>query len=171
MTDYEEGLRAVKEYRQAVTERYYEVSRYPLDPLPDGAQQVWILPDGARTWEPLGFTTGPVIGVDYGAPDPAETAVITWPRQYGKTAAFTASIDVPLTDGLRALFAALDASHRASLDQRLRRLADDLDRWEPHVRYDFHRVQQVLEDAGIGDGYGRLTIPQPVRPPIEPPRS
>ncbi|MEU2780565.1 hypothetical protein [Streptomyces sp. NPDC007110] len=166
----EQARLAEEAYRQAVTEQYYEVARYPGGPLPDGAQQAWFLPTDGTHWEALGYTTGPIVSMDFGAPDPAETAVLAWPHQHGK-AALTASIgiDVPLTDGLRSLFDALAAAHSRALGRRLRRLADDLGQWEPHVRHDFHRVQRVLEDHGIGDGYGRLTIPQPVRPPIEPP--
>ncbi|RSR98054.1 hypothetical protein EF913_28400 [Streptomyces sp. WAC04189] len=155
---------AAEEYRQAVEERYYEVYRYPLGPLP----QLWVLPDGATEWQHVGYTTEPIIGIDYGVPDPAETAVIAWPYRHGKTAAL-ASVEASLTGGMRSLFDALTAGWQASLDRRLRRLADDLGLWEPAVRHEFQQVQQVLEGAGIGDGYGRLTIPQPVRPPVDTP--
>ncbi|MEV5368969.1 hypothetical protein AB0N12_06350 [Streptomyces albogriseolus] len=159
----QEQVRLAEEaYRQAVTEQYYNSSPDPhavyFRPLTDG------------DWQSLGYTTGPIVSMDFGHPDSAETAVLAWPHQHGK-ATLTASIDVevPLTDGLRSLFDALAAAHNRELDRRLRRLADDLGQWEPHVRLDFQRVQRVLEDHGIGDGYGRLTIPQPVRPHIEPP--
>ncbi|MFF9269117.1 hypothetical protein [Streptomyces rochei] len=165
MTNYDEATRAV---RQAVEERYYAVSPYLFGPLPEGAQQLWVLPDGATEWQHVGYTTEPIIGIDYGAPDPAETAVIAWPYQHGKAAAL-ASVEASLTDGMRSLFDALTAGWQASLDRRLRRLADDLGLWEPAVRHEFQQVQQVLEGAGIGDGYGRLTIPQPVRPPVDTP--
>ncbi|MFD5656956.1 hypothetical protein [Streptomyces hirsutus] len=141
-----------------------------VSPLADDLQQVWVLPDGATDWQHVGYTTEPIIGIDYGAADPGESAVITWPHRYGKTAALrSVTVEAPLTGDTRALFDALLAGHRAHLDRRLRRLATDLGRWVPHVRHDFHKVQHVLEEAGIGDGYGRLTIPQPVRPPIEQP--
>lgn len=168
MTGYEEWLRAVEAYRQAVT-RYYEVYRYPAEPLPDSAQQVWCLPAGATEWEPVGYITDAVIGIDFGAPDPGESAVIAWPYKHGKTAALTVTLETPLTGGLRALYDALLVSHQADRDQRLRRLADDLGWWEDAVRSHFEAVQQVLEEAGVSDGYGRLTLPQPVRPPIIPP--
>ncbi|MBU5946769.1 hypothetical protein [Streptomyces sp. PAM3C] len=159
----QEQVRLAEEaYRQAVTEQYY-------NGCPD-LHEVFFRPLTEAEWQSLGYTTGPIVGMDLGGPDPAETAVLAWPHQHGK-AAHTVSIDieVPLTDGLRSLFDALAAAHSRELGRRLRRLADDLGQWEPHVRVDFQRVQQVLEDHGIGDGYGRLTIPQPVRPPIEPP--
>lgn len=89
-----------------------------------------------------------------------ETANGTWPHQYGKTTALSVEYTTSLTGSMRGLFDALEASHRADLDRRLVRLANDLGRLEPHVRHGFHVVQQVLETAGI-------TIPQPVRPPIE----
>ncbi|MDT6983720.1 hypothetical protein ACFSUJ_12100 [Streptomyces lusitanus] len=168
MTAAEESEAATVAYRQTITEQYYVVNRFPASPLPDGAQQVWIRSDDGTEWEHLGYTSGPLVSMDFGQPDPADTAVLTWPHQYGKTA-LTTTVEVPLTDGLRSLFDALTAGHDRELDRRLRRLAKDLDAWEPHVRHDFQRVQQVLEDHGIGDGYGRLTIPQPVHPPIEPP--
>ncbi|MET9140534.1 hypothetical protein [Streptomyces parvulus] len=145
----------------------YEVYRAPIDPLPDGAQQVWVMPAGATEWEPLGYID-PVLNTVFEDASEDEAALVDWPVRYGKTA-FTASIDAPLTDGLRALYDALAAGHQKGLDRRLGRLADDLGLWEPVVRRQFGEVQQVLEQAGIGDGYGRLTIPQPVRPPIEPP--
>lgn len=157
-------------YRQAIEDQYFTVSPVPTVPMPDSTYQVFFRPHDATDWQALGYTTGPITDLDYGAPDPAdESAVLVWPRQYGKTAALTTTLETPLTGSMRALFDALLAGHRARLDRRLRRLARDLDAWEPHVRLDFQRVQQVLEDTGVGDGYGRLTIPQPVHPPIEPP--
>ncbi|MFF9279549.1 hypothetical protein [Streptomyces griseosporeus] len=163
-------------YRAILDEAYHlplpdlqaTVWRYP-EALPDGAQQVFVAPPGTTDWEFVGYTTDPIVGVDYGAPDPGETALIAWPRQHGKTTAFTWTLDAPLTGSVHTLFDAFLARHQAGLDRRLRRLARDLGQWEPQVRHDFHAVQQVLEAHGIGDGYGRLTIPQPVRPPIEPP--
>ncbi|MCF2130156.1 hypothetical protein L1I79_27540 [Strepomyces sp. STD 3.1] len=167
MTGHEEEPPGISgAYRQAVEDLYYEVYRAPIDPLPRGAQQVWVMPTGATEWEPLGYID-PVLNTVFEDPTD-ETTLADWPVQYGKTA-FTASIDVPLTDGLRALYDALAAGHQKDLDRRLRRLADDLGLWEPVVHRQFGEVQQVLEQAGIGDGYGRLTIPQPVRPPVEPP--
>ncbi|MGA4896724.1 hypothetical protein ACPCAJ_01995 [Streptomyces griseoincarnatus] len=154
---------AEEAYRQAVNEQYY-------NGRPD-LHEVYFRPLTGGEWQSLGYTTGPLVGMDFGAPDPADTAVLAWPHQHGK-ATLTASLDieVPLTDGLRSLHDALAAAHSRALGRRLRRLAHDLGQWEPHVRVDFQRVQQVLEDHGIGDGYGRLTIPQPVHPPIETPR-
>ncbi|MEU4172130.1 hypothetical protein AB0F46_35265 [Streptomyces sp. NPDC026665] len=150
-------------YHHAVT-----VWQCPPSPLPDDAQQVWIRPDGTDDWQHVGYTAGPVFGMDHGAPDPSASAVLAVPVvQYGNTTSFT--VEAPLTGTMRALFDALTTCHRAHLDRRLLRIAEDLGQWEPHVRRDFSAVQQVLEAAGIGDGYGRLTIPQPVRPPIEPP--
>ncbi|WP_320784158.1 hypothetical protein [Streptomyces sp. CRN 30] len=155
-----QAARAGKAYRQAIEaieNQYYDAHQHAPGPL-----QLWALPEGC--------ITGPVSGIDHGAPDPAETTVIAWPYGHGKTAAaLTASIDVPLTGSMRALFDTLLAGHRAHLDRRLRRLADDLGQWEPCVRRDFAAVQQVLEVHGITDGYGRLTVPQPVRPPVQPP--
>ncbi|MGW2170380.1 hypothetical protein ACWC1C_07590 [Streptomyces sp. NPDC001705] len=158
---------AFESFGRAAEGQAYEVYRAPIDPLPDGAQQVWFMPAGATDWEPLGYID-PVRNTVFEDAATDEAAPADWPVRYGKTA-FTASIDVPLTDGLRALYDALAFGHQRDLDRRLGRLADDLGLWEPVVRRQFGEVQQVLEQAGIGDVYGRLTIPQPVRPPIEAP--
>ncbi|MEU9149175.1 hypothetical protein AB0D59_01145 [Streptomyces sp. NPDC048417] len=160
---------AAEAYRQHIEDQYLTVYQYPSHLIPDGAQEVWIRPDGSVNWQPLGFTSDVVLGIDYGAADPAGSAVLAWPYQYGKSAAV--SLTAQVTSSMRAMFDALFVDHRARLDRRLRRLADDLGRWEPHVHRDFHTVQQILEDAGIGDGYGRLTIAQPVRPPVELPHA
>ncbi|MFF3928597.1 hypothetical protein [Streptomyces hirsutus] len=166
----ERALRAAEACREAVADQYATVWQYPPPSATDDLQQVWVLPDGATDWQHVGYTTDPIIGIDYGAADPGESAVITWPHQYGKTAALrSVTLEASLTGDTRGLFDALLVGHRAHLDRRLRRLATDLGRWVPHVRHDFHKVQHVLEEAGIGDGYGRLTIPQPVRPPVEQP--
>ncbi|MFJ2515586.1 hypothetical protein ACIPEL_36215 [Streptomyces griseoviridis] len=113
-------------------------------------------------WQHAGFTSGPIIGIDYGVADAAESAVLAWPLS-GQTV----SLDVPRDDRLRALFDALAVAHQADLELRLLRLANDIGHYEPHVRYEFTAVQQILKDAGISDGYGRLTLRQPVRPPVE----
>ncbi|MFE9684146.1 hypothetical protein [Streptomyces sp. NPDC006285] len=155
-------------YRQAIEDQYLSAYRYTPDPPPDSAHQMWIRSHEATDWEPLGYTTDPILGLDYGAPDPYESAVLAWPHRHGKTA-FTFELSAPFTSSMRGLFDALDASYQADLDRRLVRLADDLGQFEPHVRHDFNAVQRVLEDAGVLDGYGRVTIPQPVRPPVEPP--
>lgn len=163
--------RAEEAYHQTIEDQYYTVSGFTPGPLPDDAFQVFFRPHDATDWQALGYTTDPIIGIDYGAPDPAESAVIAWPHQYSKTAALTTvTVEAPLTGDTRALLDALLAGHRARLDRRLHRLADDLGLWEPAVRVQFHAVERVLEEAGIGDGYGRLTIPQPVRPPVSAPK-
>lgn len=150
---------------EALTEGMAAMAATLQQPPPEDVHQMWTRPHGATDWEPLGYTTGPVIGLDHGAADPYESAVLAWPHQYGKTA-FAFELTVPFTSSMRGLFDALDASYQAALDRRLVRLADDLGRFLPHVRHDFHAVQQVLETAGVLDGYGRITIPQPIRPSI-----
>ncbi|MEU8555929.1 hypothetical protein AB0C80_18335 [Streptomyces anthocyanicus] len=176
MTRHEEGLpewaaMTSEAYRRAVESLYYEVYRcpsYPPSPLPDGAHQAWFMPSGGIEWEPLGYIA-PTTGTVYVAHGPGEVPVVTMPCQHSTIAGFTTTVEASLTGDLRALFDALTAAHSADLDRRLLRLADDLGRWEPRVRLEWHQVLQILEDAGVADGYGRLTIPQPVRPPIEPP--
>ncbi|MEV1063409.1 hypothetical protein [Streptomyces sp. NPDC050263] len=91
---------------------------------------------------------------------------VTWPQQFGKTA-FT--IDIPFSGALRQCFEPLFAAARARKDRRLARLAGQLGRNLGAMRHQFDTVVRVLEAAGIADGYGNLTIPQPVRPPVQPP--
>ncbi|MFG2679215.1 hypothetical protein [Streptomyces sp. NPDC048392] len=179
MTGHEEALpewaRAADEaYRQAVKDLYYEAYRAaPSVTLFDAARfdaarTAWVLPAGATEWEPFGYIN-PITGTVYEDTGPAEVPVVTMPCEHGDTAGFTTTVEASLTGDLRALFDALTAAHQADLDRRLLRLADDLGLWEPVVRRQFQGVQYVLEEAGAADGYGRLTISQPVRPPIEPP--
>lgn len=94
--------------------------------------------------------------------------VITWPRQSGKTSIrqalqSTLTHQLPMTDGMRRLADYVVAAADAARERRLRRLAAELGMPLAVVRGRFHSVQQVLEDTGIGDGYGQLTIPQPVQ--------
>lgn len=91
-----------------------------------------------------------------------------WPRQSGKSA-FTIEATFQQTDAMKSLFAWVDAHVRARQQATVARLADELGWSEPLVRRQFDAVQDVLEAAGIGDGYGGLTIPQPVRPPVPTP--
>ncbi|MDX5570264.1 hypothetical protein PYK79_52905, partial [Streptomyces sp. ID05-04B] len=161
------AARAFDAYRLAIKKEYMQVFRWPDPPTDERAAQVWIQPEGTTEWQPLGYTTDvPVVGMDHGVPDPYESAVIAWPQQYGKTHHITAAFDPSSTGAMRRLFEALLT---ARLDRRLRRLARDLGRREATVRRQFEQVQTVLERTGIGDGFGQLTIAQPVRPPLDPP--
>jgi hypothetical protein len=100
-------------------------------------------------------------------PGPAEPdvedLVLTWPRQHGK-ARLRGELEVTFqpTEQMRRAFAQIEQRRT----RRLRRLARDLSLPLVLVRSRFNAVGQVLEAAGVGDGYGGLTIPQPVRPPI-----
>ena len=149
---------AEEAYLQALTDQYVSVHEVLFRPLTSG------------DWQALGYSTAPLVGLDYGAPNPGETATVFWPRKHGKTAALSLDFEAACGDGTRALLDALLAGHQAQMDQRLHRLAQDLSQWEPRVRRDFTAVQQILEDLGIADGYGQLTIPQPVRPEPLPPK-
>ncbi|MEV8124808.1 hypothetical protein AB0P07_11945 [Streptomyces sp. NPDC085944] len=175
MTGHEEtppdwARAAMEAYREALETLYYEVSsyRYPAAPLSDDVRPVFFLPDGATEWKSLGYTNDPIADTVYELVVRGKVPGVTMPCQHGTTS-FSATVQASIDDGLRTLTNAIAAVCERDLDRRLLRLADDLGRWEPHVRLEWHQVQQVLEDAGIADGYGRLTIPQPVRPPIEPP--
>lgn len=111
-----------------------------------------------------------LVGVDFGY-EPAE-AVVVWPRQSesGKrVVALALEAAFQQTEAVKGLFAWVDAHVRARQDSTVSRLADELGRPPSLVRRQFDAVQDVLEAAGIGDGYGRLTVPQPVRLPVQAP--
>jgi hypothetical protein len=98
-----------------------------------------------------------------------ENVVIDWPRQNGKrNLVGEVTIETPFTQALFSALAPLFAAQQARVEHALRRLADDLRIPIPLARQDFHSVLRVLEDAGVADGYGRLAIPQPVRPAAPP---
>lgn len=117
-------------------------------------------------WTPVGVL-GSIEGLDDKQEDPAAPAFV-WPHLHGKTA-LTTRLETSFTYTRSRFDEAIhvfDALYRARLDRRLARLARALGQWEEIVRRDFHAVQRVLEDAGVLDGYGRVTVPQPVRPPV-----
>lgn len=91
-----------------------------------------------------------------------------WPSRHGK-GALTFEATFHQTDGLRDLFAWVDAHVHARQQTTVARLADELGISAYVARRQFDAVQDLLEQAGIGDGYGRLTIPQPVRPTVPAP--
>ncbi|MDT7847231.1 hypothetical protein [Streptomyces justiciae] len=119
--------------------------------------------DEDRGWQPLGHVAETGRDLFVCAPPEWQQTVVTWARQHGKSSGvLTAALEPPLVD-------AVFAEHRAHRDRRIRRIADDLGLWPETARHQFDEVQRVLEAAGVGDGYGRLTIPQPVRLPVPPP--
>ncbi|MET7475100.1 hypothetical protein ABZT17_12165 [Streptomyces sp. NPDC005648] len=96
---------------------------------------------------------------------------IEWPRKSGKGALRRAlsgelTVEFPASQSLARAFNALFAADWARQERMLQRLAADLGTSASLARKQFQDVVRVLEDAGLADGYGRLTIPQPVRPPI-----
>lgn len=93
-----------------------------------------------------------------------ETAFV-WRRQHGKSA-LTLEATFHRTDGLRDLFAWVDAHVHARQQTTVDRLAAELDISAYVARRHFDAVQDVLEQVGVGDGYGGLTLTQPVRPPV-----
>lgn len=98
----------------------------------------------------------------------AEDLVPNWPRQYGKTR-LRGGLEVTFqpTDQMRRAFGRLHAQIERRRTRRLLRLARDLSLPLFLVRSRFNAVERVLEASGIGDGYGGLTIPQPVRPLVQ----
>ncbi|MDX3162409.1 hypothetical protein PV516_01160 [Streptomyces scabiei] len=104
-------------------------------------------------------------------PGPAEPdvedLVLNWPRQHGKTL-LRGELQVTFqpTEQMRRAFGLLNAQIEQRRTRRLLRLARDLSLPLFLVRSRFNAVGQVLEAAGVGDGYGGLAIPQPVRPPV-----
>ncbi|MEU6376777.1 hypothetical protein [Streptomyces sp. NPDC046909] len=120
-------------------------------------------------WQPLGHIVSTGQPPYVCAPPDWQREVVTWARQYGKSAGvLTATIEASLT-GIHTLVDSLFANHQAQRDRRVRRLADDLGLWPETARSQFDAVERVLEAAGVGDGYGRLSLTQPVRPPVPPP--
>ncbi len=115
----------------------------------------------------------PLVTVDLDV-DGVEQVVMEWPRQYGKrtllpTLAGELTIEVPASAALIAAFEPLLAADQTRHERMLDRLAADLRIPAFLARSRFRAVQRVLEGAGIADGYGQLTIPQPVRPSIPAP--
>ncbi|WP_405909586.1 hypothetical protein OG742_37290 [Streptomyces sp. NBC_00828] len=96
----------------------------------------------------------------------APQAYFDWPRQYGKR---ELTVEYTPYDGTRSLFGWVDAHVRARRASTVDRIADELGLPTHLARHQFEGVQRVLEDTGIADGYGLLTVPQPVREPITPP--
>lgn len=91
-----------------------------------------------------------------------------WPRQTGKGAlAFRLEASFQITDRMRRPWGALDALIEEQRTRRHLRLARDLCLPLFLVRSRFNAVDQVLEASGIADGYGGLTLAQPVRPPVQ----
>lgn len=151
-----QGMDAAREAMAAC-----EQALRPVPPPEPKAGRAYVFDEGL-SWTELGA----VVGIDYGS-EPAQSVVV-WPRQFGKQA-FTFEFESPLKGGAREMFEQISASIRARQDRMLARLARELGWYPEAVRRQFEAVQDVLETAGIGDGYGQLTIPQPVRPPIPPP--
>ncbi|MFC8361105.1 hypothetical protein ACFUIY_14680 [Streptomyces griseorubiginosus] len=94
---------------------------------------------------------------------------LEWPRQCGKDAwrqALSGELTVrfPVTEAMSRAFAALLAADYARQDRMLRHLATDLGIPASLAREQYDDVVRVLEKAGVADGYGCLTVPQPVRP-------
>lgn len=87
--------------------------------------------------------------------------VIDWPRQWGLT---LASERWTTNATLGGFLAAEGAKQRRAA--AVARLADEQSLPRFLIRNRFDAVQRLLEEAGIADGYGRLTILQPVRPPV-----
>ncbi|MCX4993818.1 hypothetical protein [Streptomyces longwoodensis] len=113
------------------------------------------------TWQPIGLAAS--AGIDYST-GPDEQTISEWIRTYGRGASLTATFTAPLTGGLRDLFNRLHAEQRAARDRRIHRLAEDLGMWPDHTLWQFESIEDLLERAGVGDGFGQLTIPQPVQP-------
>lgn len=162
---------------EAVQQGIDEVQRFLVErfPWPPPAHremnQVFIRPHGADDWQHLGYTdSAGIVGVDYGFAPVRE--VVVWPRRYGKsalTAEFTFEGPFAFAAAARAMCEPLFAELLVRRDHTVHRLAHELGLDVRAARHQFDLVQHILETSGIGDGYGRLTIPQPVRPSIAPP--
>ncbi|OQQ16109.1 hypothetical protein B0675_02150 [Streptomyces sp. M41(2017)] len=115
-------------------------------------------------WHEVGYATVELVpdlslGGEQHAED--ERAFQGWPPR-----GLRQSLTAVLSDGARRMFRDLAEELHRCQRRRVRRLA-----YELHIPIDeasrsFDAVQRVLEANGVGDGYGCLTIAQPVRPPI-----
>lgn len=168
------GLAAhrMREASEAFERGVAGVSRALLEtivpPQPDRPEtQVWIRPHGEDDWQHL--ADSPMVSFDPGVPD--NCAMVMWPRHHGKRA-LTGEItfEGPLSETARLWLEPLFADLLVRRDRTVHRLAHELGLDIRAARHQFDLVQHILESAGIGDGYGRLTIRQPVRPPVQAPR-
>lgn len=121
-------------------------------------QDVMFIGDGTHGWTEVDG----IVGVDFGH-EPS-VPVVAWPRPYGKrVVALALEATFHQTNVMKGLFAWVDAHVRARQEATVVRLADELGWPEPLIRRQLDAVQHVLEAAGVGDGDGNLTVPQPVR--------
>ncbi len=131
----------------------------------DIEEYVRVLTDGSRRAVETGLE-----GMEYAltdvqftseAPEPA----FAWTHWPGKSA-LTLETTFRPSDGVRELFAWVDEHIRVRQAATVDRLAAELGIPAHVARQHFDAVQHLLEETGVGDGYGDLTIPQPVRPPV-----
>lgn len=115
-------------------------------------------------WHEIGYATVEILP-DLSYPDalPAldDGESWQWPPS-GLRQSLTAVLSQEAQQTYRNLLDELGRCQRA----RVRRVAHDLRLPLEEASRSFDAVQRVLEAAGVGDGYGQLTVPQPVRLPI-----
>ena len=131
--------------------------------------ETWMVIDEAYLWTEHRQPIDPAVRAALNVAVPDACSPVEDLQQAFIGLCLTATFEGRRDDGLRDLFAWVDAHVRTRQDMLLHRLAEDLGIPEPLARRQFDSVQRALEDAGVGDGYGRLTIRQPVRPPVQAP--
>ncbi|MCX4974256.1 hypothetical protein [Streptomyces sp. NBC_00620] len=121
----------------------------------------YILDEALEPWD-VSFGPGVAdIRLEHQPPEPSP-----WPYllKYSFTTEFTSK--VPLSDTGRTAMHPLFAELLVRQLRTVHRLARQLGIRPREAQRQFDQVQRVLEETGIGDGYGCLTLSQPVRPPV-----
>lgn len=131
-----------------------------------GPRPAFVILDEAHEWATADDRQGAVgFVLEHHYPPGAE--LLVWPRQSGKrdlVQAFTH--EGPLSHTARAALKPFFAQLLVRRDRTVHRLAHSLGLHPTAARQQFDQVQHVIEEAGVGDGYGQLTLTQPVRPPV-----
>ncbi|WP_314411405.1 hypothetical protein [Streptomyces sp. DSM 40484] len=130
-----------------------------------GPRPTIVILDEAHVWASNGWEGVASVTLEHRYPADMELPV--WPRQLGKQVlAKEFTCTAPLSDAGQAMLRTFLAQLLARRNRTVRRLARHLNRPAVVVGRQFDQVERVLEETGIGDGYGCLTLTQPVRPPV-----
>lgn len=130
-----------------------------------GPRPTIVILDEAHVWASNGWEGVASVTLEHRYPADMELPV--WPRQLGKqTLVQEFTLKGPRSRLARAALRPFFAQLMIRRDRTVHRLAHHLSLHPAVVREQFDQVQHVLEETGIGDGYGCLTLTQPVRPPV-----
>ncbi len=130
-----------------------------------GPRPAIVILDEAHVWADNGWEGVASLTLEHRYPEKEELPL--WPRQFGKQVLVQKfTHEGPLSHSARAALKPFFAQLLVRRDRTVHRLAHHLGLHPAVVRTQFDQVQHVLEETGIGDGYGCLTLTQPVRPPV-----